>query len=150
MIKGRKVISSNILRQCVKFKEVSACQILEILGVLLISKSLVYYTLQITHECSLKFHKHLRTLFSSSDDLHEIVEWLVSKNYLKWPKHKASLVSTYVVCQRLSVMHQEAKLPEILQNTPVLGFGSPSPTKKIVIWTDLGTLGFDFPEPPLS
>ena len=52
-------------------------------------------------------------------------------------------------------MHQQAKLPEIfdqiLQNTPVLGFGSrtpPPPPSKIEIWTDLGTLGFDFPEHP--
>ena len=46
------------------------------------------------------------------------------------------LVSTYVVCERLSVMHQQARLPkhmlpeifdQILQNTPVLGFGSRTP-----------------------
>ena len=46
-----------------------------------------------------------------------------------------NLVST---CERLSVMHQQAKLPEIfdqiLQNTPVLGFGSTAtpPENKIL------------------
>ena len=38
------------------------------------------------------------------------------------------LVTTYVVCERLSVMHKQARLPEffdqILQNTPVMEFGS--------------------------
>ena len=49
-------------------------------------------------------------------------------------------------------MHQQAKLQEILdqilQNTPVLGFGSRTPPLplKIEIWTDLGTLRLDFPE----
>ena len=59
-----------------------------------------------------------------------------SKNNLRM----VFLVSTYVVCERLSVMHQPAKLPEIfdqiLQNTPVLEFGSrtpPPPPKKIEI-----------------
>ena len=47
------------------------------------------------------------------------------------------LVSTYIVCERLSVMHQQARLPEnfdqILQNTPVLQFGSRTPPQiKIV------------------
>ena len=46
---------------------------------------------------------------------------------------EASLVSTDVVCERLSVMHQPARLPEnfdqILQNTPppILEFGSRTP-----------------------
>ena len=43
------------------------------------------------------------------------------------------LVSTYVV--RDSLMHQQARLPEIfdqiLQNTPVLGFGSRTPPLKM-------------------
>ena len=38
------------------------------------------------------------------------------------------LISLY---ERLSVMHRQARLPEILT---------------FEIWTDLGTLGFDFPE----
>ena len=37
----------------------------------------------------------------------------------------------YVVCERLSVMYQQARLPEIFdqiaQNTPVLEFGSEHP-----------------------
>ena len=110
-----------------------------------------------------------------------------------------SLVSTYVVCERLSVMHRQARLPEIFdqiaQNTlfwnlvqnpppplenlnldrswhfgfwlsrthhPQLKFGQilalwvltfqNTPPPQIEIWTDLGTLGFDFPEhpPPLK
>ena len=40
-------------------------------------------------------------------------------------------VLLYVVCERPSVMHQPARLPEIfdqiLQNTPVLEFGSKHP-----------------------
>ena len=41
------------------------------------------------------------------------------------------LVSTYVVCERLSVMYKQARLPEIfdqiLKNTPALEFGSRTP-----------------------
>ena len=32
--------------------------------------------------------------------------------------HSSSLVSTYVVCERLSVTHQQAKLPEIFDQIP--------------------------------
>ena len=42
------------------------------------------------------------------------------------------LVSTYVVCERLSVMQRQARLPEIFdqiaQFTPDLEFGSRTPT----------------------
>ena len=42
-----------------------------------------------------------------------------------------SLVSTYVVCERLSVMHEPAGLVEnlvqILQNTPILQYRIPPP-----------------------
>ena len=45
---------------------------------------------------------------------------------------KGFLVSTYVVCERLSVMQRQARLPEffdqIAQNTPVLEFGSRTPS----------------------
>ena len=47
-----------------------------------------------------------------------------------------SLVSTYVVCERLSVMHEPAgvveNLVQILQNTPILkySFRIPPPPKK--------------------
>ena len=48
------------------------------------------------------------------------------------------LVSTYVVCERLSVMHKQARLPEIfdqiLQNTPVLEFGSITPPSPELIF----------------
>ena len=54
-----------------------------------------------------------------------------------------SLVSTYVVCKRLSVMHEPAGVVEILvqilQNTPILKYSfriTPPPP----INTDLGTL----------
>ena len=63
--------------------------------------------------------------------------------------YKYYLVSTYVVCERLSVMHKQARLPEsfdqiqIPQFTPKLEFSSRLPTPLIEIWTDLGTLGFD-------
>ena len=45
-------------------------------------------------------------------------------------------------------MQRQARLPEIFdqiaQNTPVLEVGSEHPPpRKIEIWTDLGTLGFD-------
>ena len=52
-------------------------------------------------------------------------------------------------------MHQQARLPEffdqILQNTPVLGFGSRTlpPLQLKFRQILLGTLGFDFPETPL-
>ena len=53
------------------------------------------------------------------------------------------LVSTYVVCERLSVMHRQARLPEIFdqiaQNTPVLEFQA-----------DLGTLSILAFQNPLS
>ena len=55
------------------------------------------------------------------------------------------LVSTYVVCERLSVMHEPAGVVEILvqilQNTPILkySFRIPPPPK-IEIKADLGTL----------
>ena len=66
------------------------------------------------------------------------------------------LVSTYVVCERLSVMHEPAGVVEILvqirQNTPILkySFRIPPPPK-IKIVRDLGTLTFQFqntPHPP--
>ena len=51
-------------------------------------------------------------------------------NYLPCDNYDL-LVSTYVVCERLSVMHQPARFPEnfdqILQNTPVTEFGSRTP-----------------------
>ena len=47
------------------------------------------------------------------------------------------LVSTYVVCERLSVMHEPAgvveNLVQILQNTPILKFRIPPPPPKIEI-----------------
>ena len=49
---------------------------------------------------------------------------------------KTFLVSTYVVCERLSVMHEPAGVVEILvqilQNTPILKFRIPPPKMKIV------------------
>ena len=66
------------------------------------------------------------------------------------------LVSTYVVCERLSVMHEPAGVVEILvqilHNTPILKYSfriPPPPKMKIV--KDLGTLTFQFqntPPPP--
>ena len=63
------------------------------------------------------------------------------------------LVSTYVVCERLSVMHEPAGVVEILvqilQNTPILKYSfriPPPPKMKIV--RDLGTLTFQFQNPP--
>ena len=56
---------------------------------------------------------------------------------LRFCTHKQS--ETYT-CERLSVMHQPARLPEnfdqILQNTPVLEFGSrtPSPKSWVQVW----------------
>ena len=62
------------------------------------------------------------------------------------------LVSTYVVCERLSVMHYTCQLPEFLvQNSlsaPTQVFQEcwseppPPPPPKMQIWTDLGTLGW--------
>ena len=49
----------------------------------------------------------------------------------KWDKRYVfhSLVSTYVVCERLSVMHEPAgvveNLVQILQNTPILQYRIP-------------------------
>ena len=64
-----------------------------------------------------------------------------------------SLVSTYVVCERLSVMHEPAGVVEILvqilQNTPILKYSfriPPPPKMKIV--RDLGTLTFQFQNTP--
>ena len=52
------------------------------------------------------------------------------------------LVSTYVVCERLSVMHEPAgvveNLVQILQFTPILQYRIPPPPPKIV--RNLGTL----------
>ena len=63
------------------------------------------------------------------------------------------LVSTYVVCERLSVMHEPAGVVEILvqilQNTPILKYSfriPPPPKMKIV--RDLGTLTFRFQNTP--
>ena len=65
------------------------------------------------------------------------------------------LVSTYVVCERLSVIQKQARLPEffdqignntlfwdLVQNTP-----SPMEMKS---WSDLGTLSFDYYRTPPS
>ena len=50
--------------------------------------------------------------------------------FISW-HHDSWLVSTYVVCERLSVMHEPAGLVEILvqilQNTPILNLVPPSP-----------------------
>ena len=63
------------------------------------------------------------------------------------------LVSTYVVCERLSVMHEPAgvveNLVQILQNTPILQYRIPPQKMKIV----RDPLHFDFsvseyPPPP--
>ena len=67
--------------------------------------------------------------------------------------HNLVLVSTYVVCERLSVMHEPAGVVEILvqilQNTPILKYSfriPPPPKMKIV--RDLGTLTFQFQNTP--
>ena len=65
-----------------------------------------------------------------------------------------SLVSTYVVCERLSVMHEPAGVVEILvqilQNTPILKYSFRIPPHpKIEIYAHLGTLSlFSFRIPP--
>ena len=63
------------------------------------------------------------------------------------------LVSTYIVCERLSVMHEPAgvveNLVQILQFTPILQYRIPPPKMKIV--RNLGTLTFQLqntPSPP--
>ena len=60
--------------------------------------------------------------------------WLFTLWRIEAKMSDCLLVSTYVVCERLSVMHQPARLPEffdqILQNTPVLEFGSRTPPPK--------------------
>ena len=65
------------------------------------------------------------------------------------------LVSTYVVCERLSVMHEPAgvveNLVQILQNTPILQYRIPPPPPKMKIVRNLGTLTFQLqntPPPP--
>ena len=72
-----------------------------------------------------------------------------------WPMSTCSLVSTYVVCERLSVMHEPAgvveNLVQILQNTPILKYSfriPPSPLKMKIV-RDLGTLTFQFQNTPL-
>ena len=57
-----------------------------------------------------------------------------------------SLVSTYVVCERLSVMHEPAgvveNLVQILQFTPIMQYRIPPPPPKMKIVRNLGTLTF--------
>ena len=61
----------------------------------------------------------------------EIGCWFWAKSPSPIGNSRYIISPTYVVCERLSVMHQQAKLPEIFdqipQNTPVLGFGSRTP-----------------------
>ena len=89
--------------------------------------------------------------------LHLLVSRIPSPLRYFWMRNKQNhlLVSTYVVCERLSVMHEPAGVVEILvqilQNTPILkySFRIPPPEMKIVI--DLGTLrlfSFRIPPPP--
>ena len=71
-----------------------------------------------------------------------------------WHRRAEWLVSTYVVCERLSVMHEPAGVVEILvqilQNTPILkySFRIPPPPSKMKIVRDLGTLTFQFQNTP--
>ena len=62
---------------------------------------------------------------------------------------KQLLVSTHVVCARLSAMQEQVRLPEFLvhlaKNTNsrvVKNTSSPPPTMKS--WLELGTLSFDY------
>ena len=65
------------------------------------------------------------------------------------------LVSTYIVCERLSVMHEPAgvveNLVQILQFTPILQYRIPPPPPEMKIVRNLGTLTFQLqntPPPP--
>ena len=63
------------------------------------------------------------------------------------------LVSTYVVCERLSVMHEPAgvveNLVQILQNTPILKYRIPPPPKwKLSEILALWLFSFRIPPPP--
>ena len=69
--------------------------------------------------------------------------------------HLIWLVSTYVVCERLSVMHEPAgvveNLVQILQFTPILQYRIPPPPPELKIVRNLGTLTFQLqntPPPP--
>ena len=61
----------------------------------------------IIHNDGFVVHKKSQILYQ----LFTIAVWKMAHNFL--PSYfKMSLVSTYVVCERLSVMHQPARLPE--------------------------------------
>ena len=76
----------------------------------------------------------------------------MSSFFLCVPAH--SLVSTYVVCERLSVMHEPAgvveNLVQILQFTPILQYRIPPPRKlklrQILALCDFSSA--DYPPPP--
>ena len=78
--------------------------------------------------------KRIYRLFHSPNSLLSYRHRKISHDVLLLPH---SLVSTYVVCERLSVMHKQGRLTEIFdqiaQNTPVLEFGSRTPPPQIEI-----------------
>ena len=88
----------------------------------------------------------LLTLFPSKIAIHDKVP------IAAFASQGGLLVSTHVVCERLSVMHEPAgvveNLVQILQFTPILQYRIPPPPPKMKIVRNLGTLTFQLQIPP--
>ena len=85
----------------------------------------------------------------------EWVPWLTTQENSSTPKEKKTplLVSTYVVCERLSVMHEPAGVVEILvqilQNTPYSEKQFQNiPPPKMKILRESKSESFRIPPPP--